>query len=134
MTLKSYNELIVWRKSIELVEQIYAVTRDFPQAEIYCLTNQIRRSAISIPSNIAEGQARKTTKDFLNFLSIAQGSRAELETQIIIANRLEYVDDDKAEQLLSTLTEIAKMLYSLSSTLNLQLTNKSTNKPLTTNH
>lgn len=134
MAVKSFNELIVWQKSIELVEQIYIITRDFPKDEIYCLTNQIRRSAISIPSNIAEGQARKTTKDFLNFLSIAQGSRAELETQIIIANRLGYIEDNKAEQLFSTLTEIAKMLFSLSSTLNLQLTNKSTSKSLSTDH
>ncbi|MEI6580083.1 MAG: four helix bundle protein [Eubacteriales bacterium] len=121
MALQSYNELNVWKKSIDLVEQIYLTTSDFPKDEMYSLTNQIRRAAISIPSNIAEGQARKTTKDFLNFLSIAQGSRAELETQVIIANRLKYIDDNKTEQLLSTLTEIAKMLYSLSSRLRSQI-------------
>lgn len=121
MALQSYNELNVWKKSIDLVEQIYLVTSDFPKGEIYSLTNQIRRAAISIPSNIAEGQARKTTKDFLNFLSIAQGSRAEVETQVIIANRLRYIDDNKTEQLLSMLTEIAKMLYALSSRLRTQI-------------
>lgn len=113
MTLKGYHELIVWQKSIDVVEKIYAATQDFPKEELYALTNQIRRSAVSIPSNIAEGQARKTTKEFINFISIAQGSRAELETQVIIANRLKYIDDNQAEQLLSNLAEIAKMLYSL---------------------
>jgi len=118
MTVKSYRELIVWQKSMDLVEQIYTATHEFPKDEIYCLNNQIRRSAISIASNIAEGQARKTTKEFLNFISIAQGSRAELETQIIIANRLGYIKEEKAEQVLKNLAEIAKMLYTLSATLN----------------
>ena len=104
---------------MDLVEQLYNATDEFPKDEIYCLTNQMRRSAISIASNIAEGQARKTTKDFLNFISIAQGSRAELETQIMIANRLGYIKGEKAEQLLEILAEIAKMLYTLSSTLHL---------------
>lgn len=103
---------------MDLVEQIYAATHEFPKDEIYCLTNQMRRSAISVASNIAEGPARKTTKDFLHFISIAQGSRAELETQIIIANRLGYIEEEKAEQLLEVLAEIAKMLYTLSSALN----------------
>lgn len=78
----------------------------------------MRRSAISVASNIAEGQAHMTTKDFLHFISIAQGSRAELEAQIIIANRLGYIEEEKAEQLLEVLAEIAKMLYTLSSALN----------------
>ncbi|HOU09533.1 MAG TPA: four helix bundle protein [Clostridiales bacterium] len=119
MAIKSFKELIVWQKSMDLVEQLYNATDEFPKDEIYCLTNQMRRSAISIASNIAEGQARKTTKDFLNFISIAQGSRAELETQIMIANRLGYIKGEKAEQLLEILAEIAKMLYTLSSTLHL---------------
>ena len=71
MAIKSFKELIVWQKSMDLVEQLYNATDEFPKDEIYCLTNQMRRSAISIASNIAEGQARKTTKDFLNFISIA---------------------------------------------------------------
>jgi four helix bundle protein len=120
MGLKSYHELIVWQKSIDIVEKIYTVTQGFPKDELYALTNQIRRSAVSIPSNIAEGQARKATKEFLNFISIAQGSRAELETQVIIANRLKYIDDNKTEQLLSDLAEIAKMLYALSAKLKAQ--------------
>lgn len=120
MGLKSYHELIVWQKSIDIVEKIYSVTQGFPKDELYALTNQIRRSAVSIPSNIAEGQARKATKEFLNFISIAQGSRAELETQLIIANRLRYIDDNKTEQLLSGLAEIAKMLHALSAKLKAQ--------------
>lgn len=121
MVLKGYHELIVWQKSVDIVENIYKITHEFPKDELYSLTSQIRRSAVSIPSNIAEGQARKATKEFLNFISIAQGSRAELETQIIIANRLKYVDDQKTEQLLSDLAEVAKMLHSLSTKLKSQI-------------
>ena len=132
MKIKSFKELIVWQKSMDLVEQIYTATHEFPKDEMYCLTNQMRRSAISIASNIAEGQARKTTKDFLNFISIAQGSRAELETQIIIANRLGYMKEEKAEHLLEILAEIAKMLYTLTSALNLSGNRKTCDQA--TNH
>lgn len=108
MYVKSFKELIVWQKSVALVKEIYKITSKFPATEIYGLSNQMRRSAVSIPSNIAEGKSRKTTKDFLNFLRIAAGSAAELETQIFIGKDL-YAGSDcqNAENLLE---EVQKML------------------------
>ena len=87
MKVKNYQELIVWQKAMDLVEDVYKSSRDFPREEIYALTSQIRRAAVSIPSNIAEGQGRRTTLDFLRHLSIAYGSLREVETQILIAGR-----------------------------------------------
>ena len=94
MNIQSYKELEVWKKSMDLVEICYKITNDFPKEELYGLTNQIRRAAVSIPSNIAEGQSRWSTKEFLRFLSIAKGSLSELETQLIVAQRLNYISED----------------------------------------
>ena len=116
-TIHSYRELVVWQKAMTLVELIYEATRQFPKEELYGLTNQIRRAAVSIPSNIAEGQARKSTAEFRNFLSIAQGSRAEVETQILIAIRLNYLQQTSATPILSLLEELSKMLATLQSRL-----------------
>ena len=91
--MKDYRELIVWQKAMDLVEAIYRTTARFPKEELYGLTSQIRRAAVSIPSNIAEGQARNTTRDFLHFLAIAYGSLKEVETQVLIAERLGYIDE-----------------------------------------
>lgn len=102
---------------MDLVQMVYEVTKHFPKEEVYGLTSQVRRAAVSIPSNIAEGQARKSTAEFKNFLSIAQGSRAEVETQILIAQRLGYVTTEKAEQLLNLSDEIKRMTHSLVSKL-----------------
>ena len=88
--VRHYRELIVWQKAMDLVMRVYEATECFPQRELFGLTNQLRRAAVSIPSNIAEGQGRNTTADFLRFLSIARGSLQELETQILIASRLRY--------------------------------------------
>jgi four helix bundle protein len=88
MYLKSYKELIVWQKSINLVEEVYELTRRFPKEEMYGLAIQMRRAAVSIPSNIAEGSRRKALPEYLHFLRIADASSAELETQIVIAKRL----------------------------------------------
>jgi four helix bundle protein len=85
MAVQSYRELIVWQKAMKLVQSIYSLTKDFPKEEVYALTSQIRRAAVSIPSNIAEGQGRDSTKEFLHHLSIAYGSLMEVETQILIA-------------------------------------------------
>ncbi|WP_089723994.1 four helix bundle protein [Candidatus Thiosymbion oneisti] len=111
--VKSYQDLVVWQKSMELVERVYRMTKAFPKEEVYGLSSQIRRAVVSIPSNIAEGQARRTTADFLNFLSIAQGSRAEVETQTLIAQRLGYVTSGQISEILLLLEEISKMLNSL---------------------
>lgn len=108
MQLKSHKELIVWQKSIVLVKEVYIFTSKFPKDEIYGLTSQMRRAAVSIPSNIAEGYSRKNIKEYLQFLRISYGSSAELETQIIIAKDLyKDVKYSNAELLL---VEILKML------------------------
>lgn len=113
MPIQSYRDMIVWQKAMDLCVEIYRLTNQFPKAELYALTNQIRRAAVSIPSNIAEGQARKSTAEFLNFLSIAKGSLAEMETQLTLAVRLGYLlpaHVQIAEQLSS---EVRKMLSGL---------------------
>jgi len=104
MAGRNYRDLIAWQKGMDLVEEIYGITKTFPKDEIYGLTPQIRRAVISIPSNIAEGEGRTSKKEFLNFLSIAYGSLREVETQILISERLQYIDRTKAEELLLVLT------------------------------
>ncbi len=111
--IKSYKDLIVWKKSIELVVEIFALTAKFPKSELYGIISQMRRAAISIPSNIAEGHGRRSIKDYTHFYSFAYGSALELETQIIIAKRLGFIieqDYIKADQLLE---EILKMLNTM---------------------
>jgi len=109
--IRSHKDLNVWKKSIDLVDIIYKVTKSFPKKEVYCLTNQIRRSVISIPSNIAEGAARSSKKEFIQFLYIALGSLSELETQIIIANRQGYLNN--LNSLLENIKVIQKLINGL---------------------
>lgn len=123
MPLQHYRELIVWQKAISFVESVYRVTNDFPKTEMYCLTNQIRRAAVSIPSNIAEGQGRSTTRDFLHFLSMSQGSLMETETQITIAERLGYLKKEQETTLLESASEIGRLLNGLCKSLNKKLNN-----------
>lgn len=111
--VKTYKDLIVWNKSIELVRLLYEITKAFPKEELYGLTSQMRRSAVSIPSNIAEGAGRSTRKDYGQFLYIAYGSAFELETQLIIAKELGYLGAAEFEELSTLLCEISKMLRSL---------------------
>lgn len=103
-----HKDLDVWNKGIELVENIYAISEGFPDSERFGLTSQIRRAAVSIPSNIAEGAARKSDKELLQFVSIATGSLAELETQYIVAVRLGYIKED--ESILKLITDEKKLL------------------------
>ena len=110
--IKSYQDLDVWKRSIALVKKIYMITKDFPKEEIYGLTNQMRRCAVSIPSNIAEGKTRQHVNEYIQFLYIALGSCAELESQIIIAKELEYLKESETEDL-NGLDEIGKMLRGL---------------------
>jgi len=117
MGMKSHHDLEVWKKAIDYVSLIYRYTELFPKSEIYGLTNQIRRSAVSIPSNIAEGAARNTQKDFSHFLSIALGSIAELETQLIIANNIDYLSENQLEELIKKLVSIRRMTLGLKKTL-----------------
>jgi len=91
--LRSHKNLEVWRESIKLVKRVYKITAGFPREELYALTSQMRRSAISVPSNIAEGAARNSKKEFIQFLAIARGSLSELDTQLVIAKELGYIKD-----------------------------------------
>ena len=111
--MNSYKELIVWQKSIELVIQIYKVTKAFPKEEMYGLTSQMQRAAVSIPSNIAEGHERNSSKEFVQFLYISRGSLAELETQVIIAEKLGYINQEEKTCILNDCYEIGKMINGL---------------------
>jgi len=115
--LSSYRDLIVWKKSMTLTQEIYRLTKLLPKDELFSLTNQMRRAAVSIPSNIAEGQDRNSKKEFLNFLAIARGSRAELETQLQICVRVGYLNDTDITEVMQLLNEVGKMLSSLISKL-----------------
>jgi four helix bundle protein len=111
--MKTHKNLQVWQKSIAFVTAIYELTRSFPKEEIYCIVSQLRRAAISIPSNIAEGSARKNTKEFMQFLYVSLGSAAELETQLIISMNLGYINENNANAFQNELEEIIKMLTGL---------------------
>jgi four helix bundle protein len=113
----SYRDLKVWQKGIELVKTIYLLTRDFPKHEIYGLTSQIQRSAVSVPSNIAEGQTRNSMADFQRFLFIAQGSLSEVDTQIVIAQELGYLEKEKGQDVEARILELRRMLYALINSL-----------------
>lgn len=110
---RGYQDLIVWQKAIEFVEAIYRHTGAFPTEEKYGLSSQLRRAAVSIPSNIAEGQARGGGREFTRFLDIAIGSLAEVETQLTIANRLKYIDAQGYESLQIDAAEIGRLLRGL---------------------
>lgn len=112
-TVKSYRDLIVWQKAMELVKRIYHIVGSFPAHERYGLADQMRRSAVSIPSNIAEGQARQYTAEFRHFLYIALGSLAELETQTLIACDVAYLTVDDLKDVESLIGEIRRMLHGL---------------------
>lgn len=111
--LKSYRELLVWQKAMELVVLVYRLTETFPKREVYGLAAQLRRAGVSVPSNIAEGYGRGSRREYLQFLSIAQGSLKELETQVLIAERLTFATAAQASRLLSEAEAIGKMLGSL---------------------
>jgi four helix bundle protein len=111
--MQTHKNLKVWQRSISLVTEIYRMTRDFPKEESYCMISQMRRAAISIPSNIAEGSARKHTREYVQFLYVSLGSAAEIETQIIISQNLGYILSDKAGNIQAELEEIIRMLIGL---------------------
>jgi four helix bundle protein len=112
-TAQSFRDLVVWQKSIHLATIIYRLTEDFPRGELYGLTTQLRRCAVSVPSNIAEGQGRMTTGEFRQFLGVARGSNFELQTQIEIARRLNFGKSELLNQAESLSHEVGKMLYSI---------------------
>mgnify|MGYP001552087308 FL=1 len=115
--LKSYRELNVWKKAYNLCVKIYRITKVFPQEERYVLSSQMRKSALSIPSNIAEGYGRKTKADYVRILYIAYGSVCEIETQILLAGDLNYIQRDKRDNLNQEISEIEIMLKALIRTL-----------------
>jgi four helix bundle protein len=112
-SINSYRDLLIWQKSMNLVTEIYKATSAFPREEIYGITSQIRRSSVSIPSNIAEGYGRSSTGDYKRFLHISLGSLYELQTQIEISNRLSYIDVDSYTKLGSASNELERMMNSL---------------------
>jgi four helix bundle protein len=111
--MTNYKHLKVWQKSIEMVSELYKATRQFPKEEKFGLISQMQRSAVSIPSNIAEGCGRNSDKELIQFLSIALGSAFELETQLIISSKLNYITDVLFKNLSTSILEIQRMLYSL---------------------
>lgn len=117
MKVRNYQELIVWQRAMDLVEEVYKASKAFPREEIYGLTSQIRKAAVSIPSNIAEGQGRRTTPDFLRHLAIAYGSLREVETQTLIADRLRYLTQGKCQKIMNLAGEVGRLLNGLMSSL-----------------
>lgn len=117
MTLQSYRDLEVWQKSMDLVEEIYLLTKLLPKIELFGLTSQMRRAAVSIPSNIAEGYGRIHRKEYINHLSIAQGSLQEAETQLQITVRLQYLDREQVKKAWNLMQDVGKMLRRLIASL-----------------
>ena len=113
MRAKSYKDFIVWQKAIDLTLEVYKLVKLLPKTETYALSDQMRRAAVSIPSNIAEGQGRNSAKEFVHFLAVARGSQKELETQIYICTQLEYFTEEDASTALNLCEEISKMLNAL---------------------
>jgi len=114
----SYRDLVIWQKAVDLAKCVYEVSRSFPHEEKYGLTSQIRRAAVSVPSNIAEGQARYGKKEFVRFLYIAKGSLAELDTQCTLALEFGYIEKERNQQVLERISELQRMIYSLICKLN----------------
>ena len=114
----NFRDLIVWEKSIQLCDNIYKTVSTFPKEELYWLTSQIKRSSISIPSNIAEWYDRNSSKDFIRFLLISKGSCAELETQLILSSKLGFIDNQILEKIIYSIVEIRKMISWLISKIN----------------
>jgi four helix bundle protein len=112
-----FKDLIVWQRAMNLVVDVYHLTDGFPKREVYSLTDQIRRAAVSIPSNVAEGQAHHSRAEFAHFLRHSSGSLAELETQLLIAERLEYTEHDRIQALLKQVIEVGKLLNGLINSL-----------------
>jgi len=117
MKSSEFRDLIVWQKAMNLVIEVYSLTKLLPKEEMYALSDQIRRAAVSIPSNIAEGQGRVTSKEFIRFLSMARGSLWELSTQIELCERLQFVERSQTTHIQESIKEIAKMLNALSNSI-----------------
>lgn len=117
MVVKSYQELIVWQKGMDAAKLIFSIVKKLPKEEMFSLSDQMRRAALSIPSNIAEGQARNSTKEFIQFLAIAKGSKAELETQLLLCVKVGYLADTDISEAMALIQEVGKMLHALTNSL-----------------
>lgn len=115
--IHSFRDLVVWQKSVDLVTEIYRLSKKFPKEEVFGLTSQIRRAAVSIPSNIAEGRGKSSKGEFQQFLHHSRGSLAEVETQIIIAQNLGYLPAAEAEPVMGSIAEIGRLLHGLLTSL-----------------
>ena len=113
MTIHNFRELIAWQKSMELTKKVYLLTKAFPQSEQYALTSQVQRAVVSIPSNIAEGAGRPTPKELAHFLSFSLGSAYELETELMLAAELGYINAEQSRQINAEVVEVQKLVYSL---------------------
>lgn len=111
--MNGYQQLVVWQKAIDLTEEIYKIVKCLPSSELYALSDQMRRAVVSIPSNIAEGQSRRSTKEFIQFLMIARGSVSELETQLVICMRLKFLTAEQIDYSMKLCSEIGKMINSI---------------------
>ena len=121
MTVQSYRQLVAWQKAMELVDHVYDMTEKFPREELFGLTLQMRRASVSVPSNIAEGKAREHLREYLHHVSVAQGSLAELETQLEIAARLSYCSREESGQILEQAQTLARQLSAMRSALEQRL-------------
>jgi four helix bundle protein len=119
--MRGYQDLKVWQLGVEISLNVYSLTEQFPPREVYGLVSQMRRAAVSIPSNIAEGHSRGQTRDLIRFLAISRGSLAELETQLTIAHRLQYVQQQELDRIMSILDEESRMLAGLRRSLTAKL-------------
>lgn len=111
--IKDFKDLFLWQRAMDLVVEVYDLVKKLPKEELFALSDQIRRAVISIPSNIAEGQGRNSSKEFIHFLFIAKGSKAELETQLLLCVRINYLKELEIEKAMSLVEEVGKMLHSL---------------------
>jgi four helix bundle protein len=123
--ISSFRDLIVWQKAMRLVELVYSITNDFPSDERYALTSQLKRAAVSVPSNIAEGYGRNSTVDYIRFLKVSLGSLDELNTQLELAGRLNFMPEDTVKDALELCDEIEKMLVTLVSKLRAKIEGES---------
>ena len=126
--MKNYRDLMVWQKSMALARDVYQLAKLLPRDELFGMSDQIRRAVVSIPSNIAEGCARESEREFLHYLSIAQGSTAELETQLLLCEDFGYIGQNATQPVLQSCEEVSKMLHALSSKLKASLSSVSKSK------
>jgi four helix bundle protein len=117
MTIRNYADLAAWQKAMDLAEAVYRVTAGFPKEELYGLRGQLRKAATSVPSNIAEGQGRRSDGAFAHHLSIAHGSLREVETQVLLAGRFGYLDQDQSKRLLEQAAEVGRLISGLANSL-----------------